>query len=97
MLNFKKIPHKVHLAGCGSATTLAVRTTVTDGNQSKEVFKPFNEVYQMPSVDNFDVEKMLNAGVTLKEVNSLVLSPKEKDMVAFANKQEEKLNSNNEE
>lgn len=97
MSNFKKIPHKVRLAGCGSATTIAVRTIVTDGNQSKEVFKPFDEVYQMPSVENFDVEKMLKAGVTLKEVNSQVLSPKERDMVEFANKQEAKLNSKNEE
>lgn len=72
---FKKIPPRVRLA-CGSASSIIVQDTkVLDGvSMSVTSKKSFNEVFdKLPQSDNFTLDRQIEAGVPLQQVNSKLL------------------------
>lgn len=73
---FKKIPPKVRLfAGAGLSTGVIDNVNVNGVNRNVLMQKSFRDAYpdRLPA-NNFDLQKQIEAGVNLQEVNSAVLS-----------------------
>lgn len=73
---FKKIPPHVRLASGACSSAIVVDKVEADGvTISKVSHKPIAEVYKnQVSADNFSLDKQIQAGVQLKEVDSQLLT-----------------------